>query len=73
MSATAPEQTIASTTFARNLGEYLDAVRDGETTLIVHAHGRRQIVLLPMKEYDELRAAERELKRLRAANGGQEA
>ncbi len=54
-------KTISSTEFQRNIGAVIDQVRNGKTAIIIAAHGRPQVALLPVDEYDALMEARRQL------------
>lgn len=54
-------KTISSTEFQRNIGAVIDQVRNGKTAIIIAAHGRPQVALLPVDEYDALVEARRQL------------
>lgn len=54
-------KTISSTEFQRNIGAVIDQVRNGKTAIIIAAHGRPQVALLPVDEYDALIEARRQL------------
>lgn len=56
--------TITSTEFHRNVGFFLDEAHGGENAVIVAAHGRRQVAIISVREYDALVEARRQLARL---------
>jgi prevent-host-death family protein len=58
---------IASTEFQRNIGAVIDQVRNGKEAVIVCAHGRPQVAILPVDEYEGLLKAKRELAFMRLA------
>jgi prevent-host-death family protein len=59
--AEAKTKTISSTEFQRNIGAVIDQVRNGKSAVIVAAHGRPQVAILPVDEYDALMEARRQL------------
>jgi len=59
--AEAKTKTISSTEFQRNIGSVIDQVRNGKSAVIVAAHGRPQVAILPVDEYDALMEARRQL------------
>ncbi len=59
--AEAKTKTISSTEFQRNIGAVIDQVRNGKHAVIVAAHGRPQVAILPVDEYDALMEARRQL------------
>lgn len=58
---------IASTEFQRQLRAVMDRVRNHKETVIVCAHGRPQVAILPVDEYEGLLKARRELAFMRLA------
>jgi prevent-host-death family protein len=54
-------KTISSTEFQRNIGAVIDQVRNGKSAVIVAAHGRPQVAILPVDEYEALMEARRQL------------
>ncbi len=59
--AEAKTKTISSTEFQRNIGAVIDQVRNGKSAVIVAAHGRPQVAILPVDEYESLVEARRQL------------
>jgi prevent-host-death family protein len=54
-------RTISSTEFHRNCGRVMDEVHGGRQTVIVAAHGRAQVAIISVVEYEELMEARRQL------------
>jgi prevent-host-death family protein len=63
---TSKVRTISSTEFQRNIGAVVDEVHAGGT-VIVKAHGRDQVAVISVAEYDALCEARRQLAWVRLA------
>jgi prevent-host-death family protein len=62
-------RTITSSEFHRNIGAITDEVKGGGT-VIVTQHGRPGLAMLPVREYEELLEARRDLARMRLSRIG---
>jgi prevent-host-death family protein len=58
------KEPVSSTDFQRRFGYWLDKVREG-TTVILYGNKRPWMVLVPIKQYDALETAKRDLFLLR--------
>jgi prevent-host-death family protein len=54
-------RTVSSTEFRERFGPIADEVRINRRTVIVASHGRPQMAVLPIDEYDALVEARRQL------------
>lgn len=52
---------VTSTEFQRSIGAVIDEVRTNKTPVIVTAHGRSQVAIIPVDEYESLMEARRQL------------
>jgi prevent-host-death family protein len=58
---------ITASEFNRHLGAVIDQVRNGKEAVYVCNHGRPQVVMVPVDEYEALLSASRELAWMRLA------
>jgi prevent-host-death family protein len=54
-------RTVSATVFMRDYGRLMDEVRINGRTVIVASHGRPQVAVVPIGEYDALVEARRQL------------
>jgi len=59
------EMTVTATEFQRSVGAMIDMIRVKKHHVTVTAHGRPQIVVVPVEEYRAMKESQSELTRLR--------
>jgi prevent-host-death family protein len=64
------EVYMTATDFQRSVGATIDLVRNNKHFIVVTAHGREQIAVIPVEEYRSMLEASRELVRLRVRTLG---
>jgi prevent-host-death family protein len=58
-------KVISSTTFQRNIGRVQSDVAMGKEHVVIAAHGRPMMVLIPAEDYEELQRDRRDALRAR--------
>lgn len=54
-------RSVSATYLYRSIGTVMDEVAVGKATVIVTSHGRPQVAIVPVEEYDALVEARRQL------------
>jgi prevent-host-death family protein len=59
--AASKARTISSTEFVHEYGAVMDSVRSGREVVLVASHGRPQVAIIAIDEYEALMEARRQL------------